>query len=303
MDPTPLATAFLGAGPVQIEPAAPAIEERIRAMHAAGQAAWPGVAVDPIGFARHLGRLALAAKAQDAHAWLLQRAPGDGLYLACACAAGDSAALASFESKYMSHLPVFVASFKFAPDRLDDLRQRLRQRLFVAASGDEAKGPKIGEYAGEGPLAGWMHIVARRMAITMNREQKPEDPVPEPSPSPILTDDPELELIKREHRRVFEQAVRDALALIPPESRTLLRLSYLERVGIDKLAAMFDIHRATAARRVEAAGNRLRAETLRLLKERLDLNDDGLASFIGALTNLHLSIAGAFKAEAPAEPA
>ena len=135
--------------------------------------------------------------------------------------------------------------------------------------------------------------VARRLAIGEKRKADPAEPVGDPPERLVPGGDPEIDLIRRENKRAFNEAVRDALAVLTPESRTLLRLSYLERVGIDKLAVMFQIHRATAARRVVAAGDALRAETLRLLKERLGLNDAGLRSFIGAMSDLHISIAGA----------
>ena len=290
MEETPLAAAFLNDGPVQIELSAPIIEERIQSMFAAGRAAWPEVVIVPRRFARHLGHLARVARSPGE--WLLRARP-DGLYLACACADGDSAALAHFESKYMSQLPGFVASFQLAPDRLDELRQQLRHRLFVGSPGPEARSPKIAEYAGEGALAAWLQTVARRLAIGEKRKADPAEPVGDPPERLVPGGDPEIDLIRRENKRAFNEAVRDALAVLTPESRTLLRLSYLERVGIDKLAVMFQIHRATAARRVVAAGDALRAETLRLLKERLGLNDAGLRSFIGAMSDLHISIAGA----------
>ena len=60
----------------------------------------------------------------------------------------------------------------------------------------------------------------------------------------------------------------------------MLRQHTLDRLAIDQLAALHGIHRATAARWVEAARQAVIAGTRRALTQRMRLSKDELASII-----------------------
>ena len=112
--------------------------------------AWPGVTVDAERFAAYVRERAVD----------VERAPMADLYLACACEAGDPAALAAFESHFMREVGVAAAKLRAAAGIADEARQVVRELLFV---GKRA----IGSYAGRGDLRGWIRVIAMREVLRL----------------------------------------------------------------------------------------------------------------------------------------
>jgi len=92
--------------------------------------------------------------------------------------------------------------------------------------------------------------------------------------------DAELERFKALYRDDFGRCFREALAELPARERTLLRLNIFEKLSIDKIGALFSVHRATAARWLERAKAQLAERTETLLGERLAIGDSDVASII-----------------------
>jgi RNA polymerase sigma-70 factor (ECF subfamily) len=62
-------------------------------------------------------------------------------------------------------------------------------------------------------------------------------------------------------------------------------------LGIDRIGALLNVHRATAARWIRAASDAVRGETRRLLHERLGLKASELDSLAGLVrSQIHLSL-------------
>lgn len=74
--------------------------------------------------------------------------------------------------------------------------------------------------------------------------------------------DPELEYLRRLYTHEFRLAFETAAAKLDAGERNALRAQYVHRLGIDAIANLLGIHRATAARRVANARERLLGETL-----------------------------------------
>src|SRR5579884_1384958 len=113
--------------------------------------AWPGVDVADADFA------AAVERHRPAPEHLAD------LYLATACAAGNAAALAAFERTHLSQVAAFVARTDSDPAFAEEVRQRLREKLLVGQP------PRISEYAGQGPLGGWVRVAAVRMALDLRK--------------------------------------------------------------------------------------------------------------------------------------
>jgi RNA polymerase sigma-70 factor (ECF subfamily) len=87
----------------------------------------------------------------------------------------------------------------------------------------------------------------------------------------IAPDDPELDHIRAAHATEFEEAFRAAMASLSTKERNVLRLRYLDGVNIDgigRIGRIYGTHRATAARWISGACDKLLVETRRLLVER-----------------------------------
>jgi RNA polymerase sigma-70 factor, ECF subfamily len=192
-------------------------------------------------------------------------ARGAELYLCVGCEAGDAAALRAFDALYLSRIGSSVSRINPSPAFADEVRQRLRERLFVATPGSPAR---ISSWSGAAPLEAWLRATAVRMALTLLRERG--QPRNEPSFEEALqSSDPELSYLRDRYRGQCQEAFQAALASLSPRDRTLLRLRYLDGLSIDALAPLHGVHRATVARWVAASRSRLLEATRRELQARL----------------------------------
>jgi RNA polymerase sigma-70 factor (ECF subfamily) len=210
-------------------------------MFEAGQAAWPGVAIDAREMAVFLGERSTSSGLARLHA--------ADLFLACACAKGVPAALAAFERTLMSQVPSFLSETRASPGGVDEVAQSLRERLLVSTAGRPAQ---IGTYSGRGTLASWLRVAALRTASNLRRHDRAEAAAAGTSDDASPAD-PELAFLKARYRPAFEAALADALSGLDTEERMLLRLHFLDGMSIDRLGMMFGVHRATAARRLASA--------------------------------------------------
>ncbi|HLL23328.1 MAG TPA: sigma-70 family RNA polymerase sigma factor, partial [Kofleriaceae bacterium] len=133
-----------------------------------------------------------------------------------------------------------------------DVLQAVRIKFLV---GDDGR-PRIAEYDGASALASWLRVAAVRMAISAYRKHAREAPHEEVD-VPAASTSPELELLQRTYGSAFRDAFRTAFLALEPRERTLLRQQVLDQLGIDRLALLYGVHRATAARWVAQARQRL----------------------------------------------
>jgi RNA polymerase sigma-70 factor (ECF subfamily) len=125
--------------------------------HQAGAAAWPGVDLSLDDFTRHVETLLAAGDAAE----VLAR-QGEDLFLACACAQGDSRAIELFSRYVLGAVPAMVGHIVPEPALLDDLLQSLQEQLLLPG---ECSPPRIAAYRGTGSLAAWVRVTATRAAI------------------------------------------------------------------------------------------------------------------------------------------
>jgi len=132
----------------------------------------------------------------------------------------------------------------------DDVWQTLCTRLLV---GERGAPPRLVRYAGAGQLAGLVRVAATRLALNglaRARRDGDDDWLDE---LPATTSDPELHFMKREHRAGLKEELEAAIKDLSARQRMVLRLHIVERLGIDAIAAICAVHRATAARQIAVA--------------------------------------------------
>jgi len=257
-----------------LDPAARAIIATAwQAMLDAARTAWPDVRIDPgqvIEFiVQRLGGPDLAAA--------LATAPAADLLLAAACAEQEPTAHAAFDA-ILAEVDAAGASTRSARDLVDDVKQLLRVQLLVPKDG---KPPGIIGYRGKGPLRGWVRITATRELIRHQRKRAREAPSERPLDEAIGdASDPLLAQLKAEYRTEFASALREAIAELGPEDRTLLRQQIVDQLSIDEIGAAFGVHRATAARWLQRARGALVTATRGRLAARLKLSVDEVDSVI-----------------------
>jgi RNA polymerase sigma-70 factor (ECF subfamily) len=230
----------------------PGHDATLRATLAAARAAWPDVHVPDGVFRKYV-----AERAEDPSS--LDEAAVSGLYIACGCAAGDTAALRAFERRYMPEVERAISRFRLHAQDSADVMQALREQLLVGRSGDA---PRIAEYSGRGDLSGWLRVTAVRAALKKLRGKKPEvDADDALLAARSMQDDPELSYMKELYRRTFRQAFAAALASLDAREKNLLRQHVVDGLTVDELGPLYNVHRATAARWVQRAKERLLEET------------------------------------------
>jgi RNA polymerase sigma-70 factor (ECF subfamily) len=238
-----------------------------------GTARWPSVRLDP-------GEFAAFVKGRD-EGTLEQN--GHEMFLTCACAHGDRAALEALDRGYLSHVGDYVAKTDPSPAFADEVRQVLRQRLLVSEDGGL---PRIREYSGAGPLGAWLRIAATRTALNLRRGKK-NQAMESDEATPLklrnAQPDPELDYLKSRYGTEFRDAFRKVLGSLGPKERSLLSLYYLEGMASGALSKAFKVHPATVRRWLDDVRTQIVAETHALLKDRLDLSSAELKSLMKLL--------------------
>jgi RNA polymerase sigma-70 factor (ECF subfamily) len=245
-----------------------------------GRTAWPELGVDERAFVEHLARHAAPEALPAAHV--------EDLWLAFACASGTAGAVEAFERAHAADVQAVHAQSRPPRPALDELRQVVRAKLFVGPA------PRIADYSGQGPLRGWMRVLAARALVDLTRgpgaretPRAEDDFLAVPSPG----DDPELEYLKRTYRAELRQAFEESAQALSPEERNVLREHYAHGLSIDEIASAHGIHRATAARRIEGAREAVLRGTRQRLMHKLRLSRRELESVVRLIeSELHVTI-------------
>ena len=286
---------FLDAAPAAVRPAleaVPDLDRRLWTIVAEGRTAWPDFAVDAKDVVEFIARQVTEELAADALDGLR---PAD-LYLACACAKGMGAAINAFDRDYMKEVDIALARMRIGPPRLSDVKQLVRQRLFVGGgtAGAPTSAGKIAEYGGRGDLRRWVRSVAVRTCLNDLRKGKREVLVDDDhliAQHAVAQDDPEVEYMKRTYASEFKQAFSDALKQLGAREQTLLRYHHVDGLNIDEIGAIYRVHRVTAFRWLEKAKELLVRQTLDTLRGRLKLPASELDSVLRMIrSQIHLSI-------------
>jgi RNA polymerase sigma-70 factor, ECF subfamily len=204
---------------------------------------------------------------------------GPDLYLACACAAGDPSALRLFEDQVLPQADAALRRVDASPTFADEVRQILRQKLFV---GDGESAPKIGDYAGRGPLATWVRVAAVRTALNLRGSGRRETPMSASQVAALApaVDDPGLKYLKARFADEFETSLALACGQLSERDRTILRLRYADDLNIDQIGALYGVHRATVARWIGRIRDEVYEGTRKDLIGRLKLDDSDFESLL-----------------------
>ncbi|HET9036714.1 MAG TPA: sigma-70 family RNA polymerase sigma factor, partial [Myxococcaceae bacterium] len=225
------------------------LDARLAEQLAGAEARWPDVCVDPRRFVTHWA--AQLSRASDVGAAVDQLHLPD-LYLAFACAEGNACALREFGT-LLSSVAGAVRSVDATPAFVDEILQRLRTRVLVP---ENARTPRILDYAGRGSLENWLRAGALRLALNARRDARRG---PEPLPDASLwepaapTADRTLELLQGRYAPEFGRALREAFASLEGGERNVLRMHFLEGLSLNQIAAMYQVNKLTISRRMAKA--------------------------------------------------
>jgi RNA polymerase sigma-70 factor (ECF subfamily) len=258
-------------------------------LHQKGQSAYPHIVVPSDRFAAYLAR---CLPAEPLSAADLDALVASDLYLSCAYGLGISAAQQHIEQVHFARIARRLARMALPAAVIADVLQDLRCSLVEQQdAGFSRRG-----YAGRGSLGGWLFIAAVRIAERSAGRTRQEQPVPDSTSQVfdrrVLGLDPEMEHIIQSSKATFEAAMRDGLAALSSRERNLLRYHFLEKLGIDRLAELYQIHRATAARWILHAQQRLAQQVHQHFAAQIPIAADSmprLLALVRSRLDLHLS--------------
>jgi RNA polymerase sigma-70 factor (ECF subfamily) len=203
----------------------------------------------------------------------------DDFALARACGAGDPGALARVEAELFPNIRIALRRMSLSPPEVEDVMQTFRTELFVR---NGERPPRIVDYEGRGPLVAWLRVGATRLALRLRQKTRREVPSEDDAllASCASGDDPELAFVKESCRADFRAAFQQALNSLTDRDRTLLRMKTVDELSVDEIGAVFQVHRATAARWVAKAETTLVGRTRTELMRRARVTREECDSMI-----------------------
>lgn len=217
------------------------------------------------------------------------------VYLACACARGDAGAIALLRDRYLARVEGSLRRGR-SPALVEDALLQLLGTIFVARPG---QAPEIGDFTGSGPLGAWLRIVALRILMRLERKQRQPPEMARAAAAGLPTpESPEVAYLRRKYSAALQDALGEAWKTMSPENQVLLRLRYNDGRGIDDIAKVENIHRATAARRVRKAEESLIDEARRLLSAKLGASEPDVNSVLQLVrSQLQISVGRIFRSD------
>lgn len=236
---------------------------------------YPTVVVADAEFTRYLGERLRETEANAAA--IAARATSD-VFLACACVAGDTKALAALDTQVLATLPAAMGRLKLNSAAIEEAIQRARTKLLVGKDGQG----KLDEFTGTGDLRGWVKVIAIRDALRTARKEKREVSLSDELEAALPTEDldPDLAYQRRLYRAEFKTSFESAVDELTARERTLLRQSIVYNSTVDQVAMVYQVHRATAARWIARARDRLASKTRAHLRKRLSISESQFQSIV-----------------------
>jgi len=240
----------------------------------AGRAAWPDIPLAERDFVAFVGRLSSGSGLDG-----LAALHAADLWLACGYGRGLPGAIDALEAQGFVSVGHTLGRLGAPRTTVADILQGLRSLLVEM----QAPPPNRKLYAGRGDLVGWLRVCAVR---EFNQQRKGSArelqletmAVPEP---PL--DEPELHLLLRTHKEELTQAFQHALASMSNRERNVLRCYFVEELSIDRIGALYGVHRSTAARWVGQARETLAAQTRAMFRERVSMSDEGFLRILALI--------------------
>jgi len=263
----------------------PSLDARARQHLEAARQVHADVRLDDGIFLEHLERH--AASSQDP-ARFLATVHGADLFLACACAAGDPAAIARVTRSYSSTLRRDLRRRGYDLELVAEVEQLLYLRLLVAVPD---KQPQIASYTGQIPLGAWLRVIATHLGIDVIRREGKHAAV-ELQEDMALAQAVETEPVVARVLDVAGAVFEAAFLKLDRQQKRILRLHFLDGMSLEHIGARYDAHRATVARWIASARVQLMNEIRRGMAERLHLPAADVDSLLFVVrSRLDLSIA------------
>lgn len=218
------------------------------------------------------GVLAERIDESDDVATALERCVASDLYVAAAVLDGQPEAMRVFDGELESALTTALGKLGASPQECAEVGQQVRQRLLVPTPERRAR---LADYEGRGPLRSWLRATVGRTFLNLRRGEKREVLVDDEAVLDALHEggvDAELAHMRETYKKQFRESFHQALAGLTDRQKVLLRYRFVDRVSIDKIGKIYNVHRATVHRWLAEARSDLAIHTEKNLRTRLGLS-------------------------------
>jgi RNA polymerase sigma-70 factor, ECF subfamily len=192
-------------------------------------------------------------------------------YLTRACAAGDRVAIQAFEAEFFAEVRACHARMRPHRLGLDELEQRIREKLFVKNA--------ISRFSGKGDLRRWLRVLTTRMILDHVRSVQPEVPLEDQLMAGLLENGADATLAKAQLRVEIRGALHEAFAVLTDRQKLLLR-SEVRGTPLSALAATYHVHVRSIQRWAREAHDVFLAEFRGTLARRLRVSPGELSSVL-----------------------
>lgn len=269
-------------GPLDADPT---LDDALRSAWTEARDRWPTIELSPAHYGAALGE----RLRDDVPLGALRR---DDVYLVAALLQGNPQAVEIFERAFGAEIDRGLR--RLDPQRVDDLRQAVRQRLLV---GDTERPPKLQSYGGRGELLRWLRVTVVRMRADVARRRRRE---PDTSSDALgsrisramsPSTDPEYRYLKDHYGAQLRTAFEGAVQQLDPKQRNLLRQNLLGGLSATQMAGLYNVDRSTTKRWLAQAREQLWAHTRRGVMQQLRVSRDEFESIVRLVqSELDLSI-------------
>jgi RNA polymerase sigma-70 factor (ECF subfamily) len=228
------------------------IDESVRGLLRAGESSWPQLQVTPEQFVSFLAR----QLPPDLHSsQQLRMLRASDLFLICGLWLRQPAAEEILEARYMPRVHEVLLRLGISAPSIAEIQQDLYIRLFERQDDAIARHG----YSGRGELSGWLCTCAVREARRRQNRAQREVTLEQTSSTVLLStrQTPEMEVLTGQMKEAFQRAFEDSIAALSSRERNLLRYYFLRRLSLEQIGSMYRVSRATSARWVAHAQERL----------------------------------------------
>lgn len=249
------------------------------ACYASGQALFPRILWSAEEFRRECLRSWAGQQAEDLESRLSAGRGRAEEYLVLACLKLRPGAVETLDNQYIVALRARVRRICPHPDVVDDVLQSVREKVLSPPA------PSLLLYENRGHLSAWLTIIAVRTALDHTRQTRLRSGQFAELDDQLmaLSTSPESEYLGQEVQAAFREALREAVQRLPAKQRFALKMQLVGGWSIDQIGRALSTHRATAARWLVAARERLEQDVRQTLGARLGLTDREMTCLMGQM--------------------
>lgn len=180
---------------------------------------------------------------------------GAELFLTQACARRERIAIGILEREFFGGVRRAIRRVCSKREFIDEAQQTLCERLLAGTR------PRIGVYAGRGPLEGWLGSAAYRTALNLKRSSRHHEGLKRTLTEDVtasLEADAQTNRERAQNTQIVQTAFNEALREVSGRERAMLFLRYIDSTAPIEIGELYGVNRSTVTRSLAGTRTQLR---------------------------------------------